>query len=94
VRQDQDKIRKNQSEVSRKGFVHFYLGFVLQSTFALIPLLPHPDLRDKAGCISYVRQERTTHKITECIEINVINIMNVLITKLKSYKINDKYKTN
>jgi hypothetical protein len=42
--------------------------------------LSHPDLRDKAGCISYVRQGRTTHLITVCIEINVINIMNVLIT--------------
>jgi hypothetical protein len=29
----------------------------------------HPDLRDKAGCVLYVRQERTTHIITECIKI-------------------------
>jgi hypothetical protein len=42
--------------------------------------LSHPDLRNKAGCISYVRQGRTTHIITECIEVNVINIINVLIT--------------
>jgi hypothetical protein len=56
VRQDQDKYRKNQNKVS-KGFVHFYLGFVLQSTFPLIPLLSHPVLRNKAGCISYMRQE-------------------------------------
>jgi hypothetical protein len=42
--------------------------------------LSHPDLRDKAGCISYVRQGRTTHIITKCIEINVINIINILIT--------------
>jgi hypothetical protein len=42
--------------------------------------LSHPDLRDKAGCVSYVRQERTTHIITECIEINVRNIINVLNT--------------
>jgi hypothetical protein len=26
-----------------------------------LKLLSHPDLRDKAGCISYVRQIRTTH---------------------------------
>jgi hypothetical protein len=39
------------------GFVHFYLGFVLQSTFPLIPLLSHPALRNKARCISYMRQE-------------------------------------
>jgi hypothetical protein len=42
--------------------------------------MSHPDLRDKAGCVSYVRQGRTTHIITECIEINVINVINVLIT--------------
>jgi hypothetical protein len=91
----QDEYRKNQSKISiewirrrqvGKGFVHFYLGFILQSTFPPIPLLIHPDLRDKSECISYVRQERTTHIITECIEINVINIMNVLITLRKSYK--------
>jgi hypothetical protein len=42
-------------------------------------IVSHPDLRDKARCVSYVRQGRTTHIITECIEINVINIINVLI---------------
>jgi hypothetical protein len=42
--------------------------------------LSHPDLKDKAECISYVCQGRTTHIMTECIEINVINIINVLIT--------------
>ena len=42
--------------------------------------LSHPDLWDKSGYISYVRQGRTTHIITECIKINVINIINVLIT--------------
>jgi hypothetical protein len=40
----------------------------------------HSNLRDKAGCVSYVREGRTTHIIIECIEINVINIINVLIT--------------
>jgi hypothetical protein len=39
-----------------------------------------PDLRDKAECISYVRQGRKTHIIIECIKINIINIINVLIT--------------
>jgi hypothetical protein len=47
----------NQNKVSRKEFVHFYLGLVLQSTFPLIPLLSHPTLKDKVGCISYMRQE-------------------------------------
>jgi hypothetical protein len=42
--------------------------------------LTHPDLRDKAGCVSYVRQRRTSHIMTECIEINVTNIINAIIT--------------
>jgi hypothetical protein len=52
-----DKYRMNRSKVSSEGFVHFYLGFVLQSTFPLIPLLSHPALRNKSRCISYMRQE-------------------------------------
>jgi hypothetical protein len=40
----------------------------------------HPDLRNKAGCVSYVRQGRITHIITECIEVNLIIVINVLIT--------------
>jgi hypothetical protein len=74
VRHDQDKYRKNQSKVG-KGFVQFYLGFVLQSTFPHIPLLSHPNLRGKAGCVSYVSQRRTTHIMVKCIEINVTNII-------------------
>ena len=62
------------------GFVQIYLGFILRSTFAPIPLLSHLNLRDKAGCVSYVRQGRTTHIITKCKEINAINIVNELIT--------------
>jgi hypothetical protein len=42
--------------------------------------LSHPDLKDKAGYVSYVRQGRTSHIMTKCIEINVINIINVIIT--------------
>jgi hypothetical protein len=53
----------------------------LETLCLLLPqLLSHPDLRDKSGCISYVHQGRTTHIITECIEINVVNIIKVLIT--------------
>jgi hypothetical protein len=37
--------------------------------------LSHPDLRDKVGCVSYVRQRRTTHIMTKCIEINVTIII-------------------
>jgi hypothetical protein len=37
--------------------------------------LSHPDLRDKVGCVSYVRQRRTSHIMTKCIEINVTSII-------------------
>jgi hypothetical protein len=37
--------------------------------------LSHPDLRGKPGCVSYVRQRKTTHIMTKCIEINVTNII-------------------
>jgi hypothetical protein len=37
--------------------------------------LSPPDLRDKAGCVSYVRQRRTSHIMTKCIETNVIIIV-------------------
>jgi hypothetical protein len=32
------------------------------------PVMSHPNLKDKVGCVSYVRQERTTHIITECLK--------------------------
>jgi hypothetical protein len=35
----------------------------------------HPDLRDKAECVSYVCQRRTTRIMTKCIEINVTIII-------------------
>jgi hypothetical protein len=35
----------------------------------------HPDLIGKVGCVSYVRQRRTTYIMTKCIEINVTNII-------------------
>jgi hypothetical protein len=37
--------------------------------------LSHPDLRDKVGCVSYVRQRRTSDIMTKCIEINVTHII-------------------
>jgi hypothetical protein len=37
--------------------------------------MSHPDLRGKAGCVSYERQRRITHIMTKCIEINVTNII-------------------
>jgi hypothetical protein len=52
----------------------------------------HPNLRGNAGCVSYMRQRRTTHIMTKCIEINVTNI---IITWRKSLtKINDNNKAN
>ena len=53
--------------------------------------MSHPDLRDKAGCIPYVRQGRTTHIITECIEINVINIIYFVRLSLCNNYIYDIY---
>jgi hypothetical protein len=35
----------------------------------------HPDFRDKAGCVSYVCQRRTSHIMKKYIEINVTNII-------------------
>jgi hypothetical protein len=37
--------------------------------------LSHPDLRDKIGCVSYVRQRRTSHIMTKCIKINITSII-------------------
>jgi hypothetical protein len=61
-------------------FCPFLSRFHPAVNIPLIPLLSHPDLKDKVGCVSYVCQGKTTHIIKECIEINVINIINVLIT--------------
>jgi hypothetical protein len=38
-------------------------------------MLSHPGLRDKVRCVSYVRQRRTSHIMTKCIEINVTGII-------------------
>jgi hypothetical protein len=57
-------------------------------------LLSHPDLRDKAGCVSYVRQRRTSHIMTKCIEINVTNIIMSLLHSESLTKINDNNKAN
>jgi hypothetical protein len=44
-------------------------------TLPQLPTMSHPDLRDKAECVPYVRQRRTIHIMTKCIEINVTNII-------------------
>jgi hypothetical protein len=57
----------------------------------LVHVVSHPDLKDKAKCVLYVRQRRTTHIMTKCIDINVTNI----ITSWKCLtKINDNNKAN
>ena len=40
----------------------------------------HPDLKEQSRVHLIYAQEKTKHIITECIDINVINIINVLIT--------------
>jgi hypothetical protein len=65
--------REHEASPSFSRFSPLSIGY----NFAI---LSHPDLRDKFECVSYVRQGRTTCIIIECIEINVINIINVLIT--------------
>jgi hypothetical protein len=52
--------------------------------------LSHPDLRDKAGCVSYVRQRRTSHIMTKSIERNVTSIIYIAEVLQK----NDNHKTN
>jgi hypothetical protein len=57
-------------------------------------LLSHLDLRDKAGCVSYVRQRRTTHIMTKCIKINVTDIIISLLHSRSLTEIKDRYKAN
>jgi hypothetical protein len=57
-------------------------------------LLSHPDLRDKAGCVSYVRQRRTTHIMTKCTKINVTDIIISLLHSGSLTEIKDRYKEN
>jgi hypothetical protein len=51
-------------------------------------VVSHPDLRDKGGCVSYVRQGRTTHIMTKCIDINVtiFIIEQKILTKINENK--------
>jgi hypothetical protein len=46
----------------------------------IVRRLSHPDLKNKAGYVSYVRQRRISHIMTKCIEINVTNTINIIIT--------------
>jgi hypothetical protein len=61
------------------------------TTDGFTPFVSHPDLRDKPGCVSYVRQRRTSHIMTKCIEINVTKI--ITLRKCLT-KINDNNKAN
>jgi hypothetical protein len=52
----------------------------------LFSLISHPSFKEQSRVHLIYAPEKTTHIIIECIEINVINIINVLITKRKSYR--------
>jgi phosphate uptake regulator len=72
----QDEVEKLQYSLEEKE----------TEAISLKEKMSHPDLRGKPGCISFMRQKRTTHIMTKCIEINVTKI----ITKRKCLtKIND-----
>jgi hypothetical protein len=58
---------------------HVHNDYIIEHHHTLLKV-SHPDLKDKVGCVSYVRQRRTPHIMTKCIEINVTNIINVIIT--------------
>jgi hypothetical protein len=51
------------------------LGVEITITHDHSLLLSHLDLRDKVGCVSHVRERRTSHIMTNCIEINVTSII-------------------
>jgi hypothetical protein len=68
-------MEKVRVTVIRYGFVQFYLGYVLQSTLPLIPLLSHPDLWTNPGAPHMCAKLKSTHTMTQCIETNVTNFI-------------------
>jgi hypothetical protein len=60
----------------------------------MVVTMSHPDLRDKVGCASYVRQRRTSDIMTKCIEINVTMSQVSLLHSGSLTKINDNNKVN
>jgi hypothetical protein len=80
VRQDQDKYRENQSKVSRYGFCPFLSRFRPTVNISSDTTSVTPDFKEQSRVHLIYAPEKTTHIITECIDINVINIINVLIT--------------
>jgi hypothetical protein len=65
--------------------VHFYLGFVLQSTFALIPLLSLLVLRNKSGASHTCAKEDNIYN-NRVYRDKCHNNFRVLITLRKSFK--------
>jgi hypothetical protein len=53
------ELKKQIDELLEKGYIRHNTS------------LSHPDLRGKAGCVSYVHQKGASHIMTKCIEINV-----------------------
>jgi hypothetical protein len=67
------------------GSLETYLGSysilnLYLSTALLLSLTVTPGFKEQSRVHLIYAPEKTTHIITECIEINVINIINVLIT--------------
>jgi hypothetical protein len=80
-----ESIERIRVKESRLGFCPCLSRLRPTINMPLIPLLSHPDLKSKPGCVSYVHQRRSTHTMTQCIEMNVSNF----ITSKMSYKITD-----
>jgi hypothetical protein len=61
---------------------HFAFSIPLGMTFELLHLLflSHQGFKEQTRVHLIYAPEKTTHIITECIEINIINIINLLIT--------------
>jgi hypothetical protein len=59
--------------LSRRGKDPKSLGLIEASANIVVDVTL--GLRDKAECVSYVRQRSTSHIMTKCIEINVTNII-------------------
>jgi hypothetical protein len=73
-------VREKKKKILPPNSGRYTSSSISSSVVWVASVVSHPDFRDKVGCVSYVHQVRTTHIIIECIEINVINIINVLIT--------------
>jgi hypothetical protein len=70
----------NQKKVSREEFCPFLSRFHPTVNISSDTTSVTPGFKEQSRVHLIYAPEKTTHIITECIEINVINIINVLIT--------------